>query len=196
MMKFLIAALTIILTPVAAFAHTGIGGASGMARGFMHPVGGLDHVLAMISVGFFAYVLGGRALWLVPAAFVAMMALGGALGIAGVAVPFVEPGIGLSIIVIGLAAALGWKMPAAAAMALVGAFAVFHGVAHGAEMPQDSSGLAYAAGFMAATALLHFGGIAACVGAAQLIGRGGRSAARIGGGAAALAGAAMIGGAL
>jgi urease accessory protein len=153
-------------------------------------------VLAMVAVGFLAYVLGGRALWLVPASFVAMMAVGGALGIAGVAVPLVEPGIGLSIIVIGMAAALGQKMPVASAMALVGAFAVFHGAAHGAEMPQDSSGLAYAAGFMAATTLLHFAGIAACFGTVQLIGRRGRFTARIGGTAAALAGAAMVGGAL
>ena len=195
-MKLLIAVLAIILTPVAAFAHTGIGDASGIAHGFMHPVSGMDHVLAMVSVGFFAYMLGGRALWLVPASFVAMMAAGGALGIAGVAVPFVEPGIGLSIIVIGMAAALGRKMPVASAMALVGIFAVFHGVAHGAEMPQQSSGFAYAAGFMGATALLHFAGIAACFGAGRLIRRRGRFAARIGGGAAALAGAAMIGGAL
>ncbi len=195
-MKFLIAVLAIILTPVAAFAHTGIGDSSGIAHGFMHPVSGMDHVLAMVSVGFFAYMLGGRALWLVPASFVVMMAVGGALGIAGVAVPFVEPGIGLSIIVIGMAAALGQKIPVASAMALVGAFAVFHGAAHGAEMPQESSGLAYAAGFMGATALLHFAGIAASFGAAQLIGQRGRFAARIGGGAAALAGAAMIGGAL
>jgi urease accessory protein len=195
-MKFLLAALTAILTPVAAFAHTGIGDASGIAHGFMHPVSGMDHVLAMISVGFFAYTLGGRALLLVPAAFVAMMAAAGALGIAGVLVPLVELGIGLSIIVIGMAAALGRKMPTAAAMGLVGAFAVFHGVAHGAEMPQESSGLAYAAGFMLATALLHAAGIAACFAAARIIGSQGRLAARFGGGAVALAGAAMVGGAV
>jgi urease accessory protein len=195
MMKFLIAVLAFVLTPVAALAHTGIGDASGIAHGFMHPVSGMDHVLAMVSVGLFAYVLGGRALWLVPSAFVAMMAAGGALGIAGIAVPFVELGIGLSIIVIGMAAALCRKMPTAAAMALVGTFAVFHGVAHGAEMPQDASGLAYALGFMLATALLHAAGVAACFGAARLIGAFGSAAARIGGGVAAIAGAAMIGGA-
>jgi urease accessory protein len=193
MMKFLLAVFAIILTPVAAFAHTGVGGTAGIAHGFMHPVSGMDHVLAMISVGFFAYTLGGRALLLVPAAFVAMMAAGGALGIAGVLVPFVELGIGLSIIVIGMAAALGRKMPTAAAMALVGAFAVFHGVAHGAEMPQDSSGLAYGLGFMLATALLHAAGIAACFAAARIIGSHGRLTARIGGGGAAIAGAALIG---
>lgn len=190
-MKFLIAAFATILTPAAASAHTGVGDASGMAHGFLHPIGGMDHVLAMISVGFFAYMLGGRALLLVPAAFVAMMAAGGALGMAGAPVPFVELGIGLSIMVIGMAAALGRRMPTASAMALVGIFAVFHGAAHGAEMPQDSSGLAYAAGFMLATALLHGAGIAACFAAARL--SGGLPAARIGGGAVALAGAAMLG---
>jgi urease accessory protein len=195
-MKFLLAALTAILTPAAVFAHTGTGGASGIAHGFLHPVSGLDHVLAMVSVGFLAYALGRRALWLVPASFVAMMAAGGALGIAGVPIPFVEMGIGLSVILIGMAAALGRKMPTAAAMGLVGAFAIFHGAAHGAEVPQESSGLAYAAGFLAATALLHVAGIAACFAVARLIGSHGRLAARFGGGAAALAGAAMIGGAL
>jgi urease accessory protein len=194
-MKFLLAILAAVLTPAAALAHTGIGDASGFALGFMHPIGGMDHVLAMVSVGFFAYMLGGRALWLVPAAFVAMMAAGGALGISGVSVPFVELGIGLSVVVIGLAAALGQKVPVAAAMALVGLFAVFHGAAHGAEMPQDSSGIGYAAGFMLATALLHAAGIAACLAAARVIGGHGRLAARIGGGAAALAGALLIGGA-
>jgi urease accessory protein len=195
-MKFLLAALTIILTPVAAFAHTGTGGASGIAHGFMHPLGGMDHVLAMVSVGLFAYVLGGRALWLVPAAFVAMMAAGGLLGMSGVSVPFVEPGMGLSIIVIGMAAASGLKMPTATAMALAGGFAVFHGAAHGAEMPQDSSGLVYALGFTASTALLHIAGIAACFAASRTMSAGGAMAARIGGSAAALAGAAVLSGVL
>ena len=196
MMKFLLTVLAIILTPAAALAHTGVSEAAGIAHGFMHPVGGMDHVLAMVSAGVFAYMLGGRALLLVPAAFVAMMAAGGALGMAGVPVPFVELGIGLSIIVIGMAAALGRRMPTAAAMALVGVFAVFHGAAHGAEMPQDSSGLPYAAGFMLATALLHVAGIAACFAVARLIGSHGGLAARIGGGAAALAGAVTAGGAV
>lgn len=194
-MKFLLTAFATFLTPAAAFAHTGVGDAAGLAHGFMHPVGGMDHVLAMVSAGVFAYMLGGRALLLVPAAFVAMMAAGGALGMAGVPVPFVEFGIGLSIIVIGSAAALGQKMPTAAAMALVGIFAVFHGAAHGAEMPQDSSGLAYAAGFMLATALLHAAGIAVCRLAARLFAGHSRFAARLSGAAAAAAGTGMFVGA-
>jgi urease accessory protein len=196
MMKILLAVLAAVLTPVAAFAHTGIGDVSGIAHGFMHPTGGMDHVLAMVSVGFFAYVLGGRALWLVPAAFVAMMAAGGLLGMSGVSVPFVQPGIGLSIIVIGLASASGLKMRTATAMTLAGGFAVFHGVAHGAEMPVDGSGLVYALGFMAATALLHFAGIAACFAVSRTMSACGAAAARIGGAAAAFAGAAVLSGAL
>ena len=195
-MKRISGALASLLFPVTAFAHTGVGATHGIAQGFMHPVGGADHVLAMVSVGLFAYVLGARALWLVPLAFVAMMAAGGLLGMSGFELPFVETGIALSIIVIGMAAALGQKMPVTAAMALVGGFAIFHGFAHGIEMPQDASGLTYGLGFMLATALLHAAGVAACFAIASLASRYGRTAARIGGGAAALAGMGILGGAL
>lgn len=148
------------LAPSLAFAHSGHGDAHGFAHGFMHPVGGLDHILAMVAVGIFAANLGGRAMWAVPAAFVGLMAAGGAIGMAGIDLPFVELGITGSVIVIGLAVALGWKnWPLGAAMALVGFFAVFHGFAHGAEMPADASGLSYATGFMAATAILHALGV-------------------------------------
>lgn len=184
------------LSPAAAFAHTGAGATHGAFMGFMHPLGGPDHVLAMVSTGFLAYVLGGRALWLVPAAFVVMMAAGGFAGVSGLELPFVETGIGLSIIVIGFAAALGRKIPLAAAMGLAGAFALFHGFAHGAEMPGAASGLAYGAGFVLATAMLHAAGIALCFAMARLTGIGGVFAARIGAGAAVLGGAAMMAGAL
>jgi urease accessory protein len=150
----LAAALTLI--PTAALAHPGH--AHGLVQGFAHPLGGIDHILAMVAVGIFAWQLGGRALWLLPASFVLMMAAGGALGMAGVAVPFVEAGIIASVIVVGAAVALQVKTPVAVAM--VAAFAVFHGHAHGTEMPLDASGALYAAGFMLATALLHMGGIA------------------------------------
>jgi urease accessory protein len=195
-MKKISAFLAAALFPATAFAHTGIGDASGFVHGFMHPAGGLDHVLAMVCVGFFAYVLGGRALWLVPAAFVTMMAAGGFLGISGFALPYVELGIALSIIVIGMLAAVGPKMPVAAAMALAGGFAVFHGFAHGAEMPQDASGLTYGIGFMLATALLHAAGIAACFAVAKLATGRGLTIARLGGGIAALAGVGVVSGAL
>ena len=148
------------LLPTAALAHTGVGDAHGFVHGFAHPLGGLDHVLAMVTVGIFAWQLGGRALWLVPATFVLVMAAAGALGLYGITVPFVEFGIAASVIVLGAVVALGVKAPLAAAMGMVGLFAVFHGHAHGTEMPVDAGGAAYAAGFMLATALLHLGGIA------------------------------------
>jgi urease accessory protein len=181
------------LLPTAALAHTGIGTAVGFTHGFWHPIGGLDHVLAMVAVGAFAARLGGRALWIVPSAFVAMMAVGGFIGMEGIALPLVETGIALSVVVLGAAVALRWKLPVAAASALVGLFAMFHGHAHGSEMPVDASGLTYATGFMLATALLHVGGI----GLGLAIGRiGARSklVLQASGGAMALAGVALLGG--
>lgn len=167
------ASLPLLLpTTGVALAHPGPGEATGFVHGFMHPVGGLDHVLAMVAVGLLAAHLGGRSLWLVPAAFMTAMAAGGALGMAGVAVPYAEAGIMLSIVVLGLAAVLRIGMPVSVAMALAGFFAIFHGYAHGAEMPAGASGITYAAGFLAATALLHAAGIAIGLGAAALIGRG------------------------
>ncbi len=147
------------LVPQAAYAHTGVGDASGFVHGFMHPIGGLDHVLAMVTVGLFAAHLGGRALWLVPASFVTMMAAGGALGFYGVNLPFIEVGIALSVVVLGAVVALQANLPLAAAMGLVGLFAIFHGHAHGAEMPMNVSAAGYGAGFLIATALLHATGI-------------------------------------
>jgi urease accessory protein len=186
-----IAAIVFFL-PGTALAHTGIGDTSGFVHGFSHPIGGLDHVLAMVAVGVFAYQLGGRALWLVPATFVLVMALGGALGIAGVAIPYIEVGIALSVVILGAIIALGIKAPVAIAMAIVGVFAIFHGHAHGAEMPADASGAAYAAGFMIGTALLHAVGLAL----GFLIGRIGEvrgpNFVRAAGAATSLAGLALL----
>jgi urease accessory protein len=148
----------------------------------------------MVAVGVFAYVLGGRALWLVPLSFVGMMIVGFALEIAQVGVPFVELGIGLSSVVIGAAAATGRPMPVALAMGLVGIFAVFHGHAHGAEMPESIGGLTYALGFVTATALLHVAGIAAALGGARIVGRYGKFAAQIVGGVFALGGIGVLAG--
>lgn len=187
-----ILAFLLILLPTAALAHTGHGDTSGFIHGFMHPVGGLDHVLAMVAVGVFAFVLGGRALWLVPLSFVAMMAVGFLLGVGQVEVPFVELGIALSSVVIGGVAALGKPVPVAAASALVGVFAIFHGHAHGAEMPVDASGLEYAAGFIVATALLHAVGIAAAMGVARLVGKYGKPVAQAAGGVFALGGIGVL----
>ncbi len=174
-----------------AFAHTGVDHAAGLVHGFMHPVVGLDHVLAMVAVGLFAAVIGGRALWLVPASFVSFMLSGGALGMMGAEVPFVEAGIALSVVVLGTAVAMRWQAPLALAMALAAVFAIFHGHAHGAEMPADASGAAYAIGFMAATALLHGAGVAAGLGLARVIDS---RVLRVGGAAIAAAGAGLFAG--
>lgn len=190
----LLLSLLLIAIPSAAFAHTGHGDSSGFLHGFVHPIGGLDHVLAMVAVGVFAFVLGGRALFLVPLSFVGMMGAGFFLGANGIDLPFVEIGIALSSVVIGGVAALGRPVPVAAAMSLVGVFAIFHGHAHGAEMPASAGGLDYAMGFMAATALLHATGISAATGTARLVGKYGRTVAQIAGGAFALGGIGVLAG--
>jgi urease accessory protein len=153
-----IAALSLALAPTVALAHPGHEGAS-LADGLMHPLGGVDHIIAMVAVGLLAARLGGRALWLVPASFVVTMAAAGLIGMAGVSLPYAETGIAVSVVVLGVIAVFGVAMPMAAAMGLVAFFAIFHGYAHGIEMPETASGLAYGAGFVAATALLHAVGI-------------------------------------
>jgi urease accessory protein len=153
-----LAAAFLALAPAAASAHPGHE-AAGLAQGFMHPLGGFDHIIAMVAVGLLAARLGGRALWLVPASFVVAMTVAGFAASTGVALPYVETGITVSVVVLGAVAVFGMAMPVAAAMGLVAFFAVFHGYAHGLEMPETASGLAYGAGFVAATALLHGVGI-------------------------------------
>lgn len=187
-------AMILASVPASAFAHTGLGDAHGFMHGFAHPLGGLDHILAMVAVGMFAASLGGWALWLVPAAFVLAMAMGGILGIYGIAVPFVETGIAASVIVLGLAVAVQLSVAVAAAMALAGFFAIFHGYAHGAEMPVDASGLTYGLGFLLATALLHAAGISIGLGIASVGARTSRIAIRVSGGAMAVAGLGLLAG--
>lgn len=151
---------TLFLLPTLAHAHPGHGATHGFFNGAGHPIGGLDHLLAMVAVGLWAAMMGGRAVWVVPSAFVGVMAIGGALGVSGVGLLFVEQGILLSVVVLGvLIAAAVKKMPLAASAAAVGLFALFHGHAHGTEMPSDASGLAYGVGFVASTVLLHAAGI-------------------------------------
>jgi urease accessory protein len=188
------AGVLLALSASAAQAHTGVGGTVGFGHGFGHPFSGLDHILAMVAVGLFAVNLGGRAMWLVPASFVSMMAAGGMLGIAGVNVPFVEIGIALSVMVLGAAVALRCNVPVVAAMALVGFFAIFHGHAHGAEMPADASGLAYAIGFTLATAILHAAGIGLGLGIGAASRNYAPRIAQVGGGAMALAGVGLLAG--
>jgi urease accessory protein len=142
-----------------AFAHTGVHTVSGFSGGFAHPMLGLDHLLAMIAIGVWTAQRGGRALWAVPATFVAVMVLGGLVALSGWVLPHVETGISLSVLVLGLLIAFqrNWKVEAGMAVAAV--FALFHGYAHGLEMPETASPLLFAAGFVLATGLLHGVGI-------------------------------------
>lgn len=179
--------------PSLALAHTGHGTMSGFADGFMHPVSGLDHVLAMVTVGILAATLGGNRIFAVPTSFLAMMALGGALGLAGLPIPFVELAIALSILVPAAIIALGLSPSLIVVMALVGTFALFHGFAHGAEMPANASGLEYAFGFMAMTAILHGIGIGIQRGLARF---GSHLPGRVFGGVIALSGLFFLAGAV
>jgi urease accessory protein len=153
-----------VVAPPLAHAHVGLGEASGFLQGVSHPLGGLDHLCAMIAVGLWSAQTGGRALWAVPLVFVSVMVLGGALGMVGVHFPFVEPGIGLSLLILGVFVAAAVQLPLPASTVIVGLFALCHGDAHGAEMPETVSGLAYAGGFALATASLHVGGIGLGIG--------------------------------
>jgi urease accessory protein len=183
-------AIFFVFAPAAALAHPGHDGAGGLVHGFLHPATGIDHVLAMIAVGVLAAQYGGRALWLVPMSFLVAMAAGGATGMAGIPVQIVEAGIGLSVVVLGLVIAFQIKPPTLVAMLVVGFFALFHGYAHGTEMPNGVAGLSFAAGFLVATALL----LGAGVGLGLLLQRRtlSRRLIQAGGGAMALVGIAVL----
>ena len=149
----------------AALAHVGDHSQMGFAEGLLHPLGGLDHVLAMVAVGLWASQLGGRALWLLPLTFPVVMAMGAALGFGAVALdfgvkPWVEIGIAGSVLVLGAAVALTLRPSLAVSLPLIGLFAALHGYSHGVELPANASALTYAAGFIAATLMLHLIGIA------------------------------------
>lgn len=140
-------------------AHTG-SGLGGFVAGIAHPLTGVDHLLAMVSVGIWGAVLGRPLIVVLPVVFPAMMAVGGLLGIAQVPFPPVEIGIAMSVLLLGGAIALGWRAPLWAAVPLVGAFALFHGYAHGRELPRAADPVDFSVGFMLATGLLHLVGIA------------------------------------
>lgn len=154
-----VAALLGALYPTLAFAHAEQGRAAGLIAGLHHPVSGLDHVLAMVSVGLWGAQLGPPAVWLLPVTFPMVMALGGMVGLLGVPLPGVEVGIALSGILLGVAVLAEWRPPLGVAATIVGVFAVFHGHAHGTELPAGASGLLYSVGFVAATGTLHAVGI-------------------------------------
>lgn len=156
-----------LLMASSASAHTGHATGFSLVDGALHPLGGLDHLAAMVAVGLWAALAGGRRIWVWPVAFVLMMLVGGFIGHAGIGLPGVEPAIALSVVVLGLAVALGLQAPVAAGAALIGAFALFHGHAHGAEAPA-AGWYGYAAGFAVSTALLHVAGIAIGLAVARL----------------------------
>ncbi|MBN2841688.1 MAG: HupE/UreJ family protein [Sedimentisphaerales bacterium] len=160
-MKQIISKLTILFffLPGIALAHTGIGETTGFMHGFTHPIGGADHLLAMTAVGFWAVQIGGRALWVVPSAFITVMILGGTLSFSGVLLPFIEEGILISILILGVLIAGAIKLPPAYSVLIVAFFAIFHGHAHGAEMPLSTGAASYTAGFALATAALHLAGM-------------------------------------
>jgi len=190
--RFLALAAVLAIAPWAS-AHPGHEGEHGgvtwdFASGFAHPLSGWDHLLAMIAVGLWAAQLGGRARWLMPSAFIATMVAGAALGRAGFHLPGAELAIAASVLVLGLLLARAVRLPVAAGMALVGGFAIFHGWAHGAEMPATARGLGYGAGFVLATTLLHAVG----VGLGLLTARRSEKFARYAGWAITAAGVALI----
>lgn len=148
-----------LLVPSVAFAHPGHGADMSLMRGLLHPLTGLDHVLAMTAVGLWAAQQSGRALWAWPLTFVSVMLVGGVLGMEGLALPAIEPAIAASVFVLGLLVAASTAMPVWAGAALVGLFALFHGNAHGLEAPASGAAAIYALGFVMATALLHVAGL-------------------------------------
>ena len=153
------AIVPLLLVAATASAHTGEGINTGFASGFWHPILGWDHVVAMVAVGLWGAFLGSPAIWILPVVFPLVMAFGGALGVMGVPLPAVETGIALSGVVLGLLIAFAVRAPIWVAAVIVGLFAIFHGHAHGQELPEAFSAYGYAVGFVVGTGLLHLVGI-------------------------------------
>lgn len=187
--RLLLAAASFAASTAPAFAHLDSAEHGSLMAGFTHPLSGLDHILVMVAVGLWAAQIGGRALWVVPLAFVGTMAFGFALAIAGVHLPFVEPAILASVVALGLLVAMAVRLETAACAAVVGVFALFHGYAHGGELGVAGA-LPFSAGFVIATALLHSAGIGFGVSISRL--SFGRIISRLLGGMTAFAGLALI----
>ena len=182
-----------LLAPAPALAHEAAGAAGGLVSGFLHPLFGLDHVVAMVAVGLWGVFLGKPALWVLPVVFPVVMAFGGAAGVLGVPLPGIEVGIAVSGVVLGLLVVFKAKPPLWVAALIVGVFAVFHGHAHGTELPEAANPLTYAVGFVVATGLLHLAGI----GLGELSRwKAGEAAVRVGGGVIAAIGLAFLVGVL
>lgn len=178
-----------LIVASAANAHVGEGINTGFASGFWHPIYGWDHVVAMVAVGIWGAFLGAPSIWLLPVVFPLVMAFGGALGVLGVPVPMIETGIAMSGVVLGLLIAFAVKTPLWFAVVVVGIFAIFHGHAHGTELPGSFSPYGYAVGFVISTGLLHAVGIVFGTITRSEIGR---FAARGAGGVIAMVGAAFL----
>lgn len=159
MKKIFFINLMLVIIFASVSAHEGSGTTSGFLSGFMHPILGWDHVIAMIAVGIWGAFLSKPAIWILPVVFPLVMALGGVLGIAGVPVPSVEIGIALSAVVLGILVAFASKPPIWIAALVIGIFAIFHGHAHGTELPTAANVFAYSIGILLATGLLHIAGI-------------------------------------
>lgn len=187
--RLLLAAASFAASTAPAFAHLDPAEHGSLLAGFTHPLSGLDHILVMVAVGLWAAQIGGRALWVVPTAFVGTMAFGFALAMAGIHLPFVEPAILASVVALGLLVAMAVRMETVACAAVVGVFALFHGYAHGGELGAAGA-LPFSTGFVIATALLHVAGIGLGLGISRL--SSGRIISRILGGLTAFAGLALI----
>ena len=190
--RLCLSAILLLAAAMPAYAHVGIGTTSSFTAGFIHPLSGLDHMTVMIAVGLWAALKGGKAVLAWPAAFVGVMLAGGVLGMLHMPLPFVEPGILASVVALGLLVALAVDLPVSAGVAFIGLFALFHGHAHGTEVPENAGGLEYMAGFAIATAALHVTGIAAGLG----LGIRFRGLARAAGAACAAVGLGLVFGVL
>jgi len=156
----LLIAASVLVAPATVLAHNPVGVAGGFASGFLHPLSGIDHILAMVAVGIWGAQLGAPAIWALPVAFPLVMAVGGALGVRGVFLPGVEIGIAASALLLGWMIFREARPPLYAAALVVGFFAIFHGYAHGTELPHAANPLAYGVGFVFATGILHMSGVA------------------------------------
>ncbi len=181
--------LVFAVTALPALAHTGEGYGGGFIAGFTHPILGWDHVAAMVAVGLWGAFLGAPAIWILPVVFPLVMAFGAVLGIIGVPIPGIETGIALSAVVLGLMIVFAVKPPIVVSAVIVGAFAIFHGYAHGTELPATVNAFAYAVGFVISTGLLHLIGIAFGL---LVKWPAGRVAVRSGGGLISLAGIGFL----
>jgi len=155
----LVLAIAAFVVAQPAFAHEQAAAGGGLVRGLLHPLSGMDHLIAMVAVGIWGAQLGAPAIWVLPITFPMVMAVGGVLGVLRIPLPMPEVVIALSALVLGAAVAMRLRLPFAAAAVVVAVFAIFHGHAHGAELPSSANPLAYGVGFVTATGLLHLCGI-------------------------------------